>query len=97
MEQFGCMTVASGSDPKDIKIYGNVVYNSTALGGLLSTRTSAIRLSLQVYNNTFYNAPVVINNNGANVTQFQFKNNIVYSSSGVPLTDAEASNHVPFQ
>jgi hypothetical protein len=41
-----------------------------------------------MYNNTFYNAPVIISNNGATVTVFEFKNNIVDCGDGVPLTDA---------
>jgi hypothetical protein len=42
-----------------------------------------------MYNNTFYNAPVVINNNSATVSVFEFKNNIVYYTGGTPLTDPQ--------
>ena len=78
----------SGQDPKDLKIYGNLVYNSTAGGGFYIASGLGNQLSLRMYNNTFYNAPVVILNNRASVTLFEFKNNIVYYDGGVPLTDA---------
>jgi hypothetical protein len=78
----------SGQDPKDLKIYGNLVYNSTAGGGFYIAADLGNRLSLRVYNNIFYNAPVVILSNHASVSLFEFKNNIVYYSEGVPLTDA---------
>src|SRR5271166_4444661 len=78
----------NGQDPKDLKIYGNLVYNSTGGGGFYIASDLGNRLSLRMYNNTFYNAPVVILNNHASVTLFEFKNNIVYYSGGVPLTDA---------
>src|SRR5262249_35357159 len=48
----------SGQDPKDIKIYGNIAYNSTAAGGLVIGPDLGNTNSLLVYNNTFYNAPV---------------------------------------
>jgi hypothetical protein len=79
----------SGQDPKEINIYGNLVYNSTAAGGFYLGSDLGNRLSLRIYNNTFYNAPVVILNNRAAVTLFEFKNNIVYCSGGVPLTDTK--------
>ena len=78
----------SGQDPKDLKIYGNLVYNNT-IGGFYIGSDLGNRLSLRIYNNTFYNAPVVILNNRASVRIFEFKNNIVYYDGGVPLTDAE--------
>lgn len=77
----------SGGDPKDIKIYGNLVYNSTALAGLYIGTDLKLSMSLLVYNNTFYNAPVVVRSNGATINQFEFRNNIVYSTSGTPLSD----------
>ncbi len=80
----------SGKDPKDLKIYGNLVYNSTAGGGLYIGRDLGNTLRLLVYNNTFYDAPVVIFNNGATMTVFEFKNNIVHYGGGVPLTDSQS-------
>jgi hypothetical protein len=79
---------ASGGDPKDLKIYGNIVYNSTANGGLLVHNGLKNTLNLVVYNNTFVNAPVVVENSGVTVTAFEFKNNIVYSTGNTPLSDA---------
>ena len=66
------MTVRAVSDPKDVKIYGNVVYNSSSLGGLYLGSDLGDTLNLQVYNNTFYNAPVVISSNSANVNTVYF-------------------------
>jgi Right handed beta helix region len=78
----------SGKDPKDLKIYGNLIYNNTVGGGFYIGSDLGNTLSLLMYNNTFYNAPVIISNNGATVTLFEFKNNIVDCGDGVPLTDA---------
>jgi hypothetical protein len=79
----------SGKDPKDVKIYGNLIYNSTASGGFYIGSDLGNTLSLQMYNNTFYNAPILVSDNAATVTMFEFKNNIVYYTGGVPLTDAK--------
>ncbi len=79
----------SGADPKDIKVYGNVIYNSTTNGGFYIGSDLGNSLSLLVYNNTFYNSPVLISSNNATVTVFEFKNNIVYYNGGVPLTDSQ--------
>jgi hypothetical protein len=78
----------SGKDPKDLKIYGNLVCNNMAGGGLYIGSDLGNTLSLLVYNNTFYNAPVIVSPNCAIVTAFAFKNNIDFYSVGVPLTDA---------
>ena len=79
----------SGQDPKDLKIYGNLVYNNTVGGGFYIGSDLGNTLSLLVYNNTFYNAPVVISDNSAKVMVFEFKNNIVYYTGGVALTDSK--------
>ena len=79
----------SGTDPKDIKVYGNVIYNSTTNGGFYIGSDLGNSLSLLVYNNTFYNSPVLISSNNATVIVFEFKNNIVYYNGGVPLTDSQ--------
>lgn len=78
---------SSGGDPKDIKIYGNLVYNNTLNGGLLLESDLKSSNTLRVYNNTFYNAPVVVANSSASFPVFEFKNNIVHSTSRVPFTD----------
>jgi hypothetical protein len=45
-------------------------------------------VQLRVYNNTFYNAPVAVLNPAATFSVFEFRNNIVYYTGGVPLTDS---------
>ena len=85
----GIIRVYDGSspgDPKDLKIYGNLVYNNTTTGGLYLGSDLQNTLKLWVYNNTFYNAPVVMTNSSATVTTFEFKNNIVYYPGGTPIT-----------
>jgi hypothetical protein len=77
----------SGKDPKDLKIYGNVVYNSTARGGLYIGPDLGNTLRLLLFNNTFYNAPVIIANDRATMTALEFTNNIVYCDEGLALTD----------
>ena len=78
---------ASGKDPKDVKVYGNIVYNNTLNAGLLLDADLGSSNTLRVYNNTFYNNPVVINSSGATFPVFEFKNNLIYYPGGVPLTD----------
>lgn len=78
---------SSGHDPKDLKIYGNLVYN-VAGGGLYLGAELGNTLNLLVYNNTFYNAPVTFQNFSANVGVLEFKNNLVYHATGTPLTDS---------
>ncbi len=83
---------ASGGDTKDVKVYGNIVYNSTVNGGLLLATDLKNSLNLLVYNNTFYDAPVIVQRLNITVNAFEFRNNIVYSSgSSVPLTDDRPS------
>lgn len=80
----------SGKDPKDLKIYGNLICNNTAGGGFYIGSDLGNRLTLRTYNNTFYNAPVIIAENHASVAAFEFRNNIVYYRGGVPLLDTKA-------
>jgi hypothetical protein len=91
----------SGGDAQDIKVYGNIVYNSTKGGGLIVATDSKNTLSLLVYNNTFFNAPVRVNRTGATINPFEFKNNIVYYVGGLPLLDVDGhitahSNNIYF-
>jgi hypothetical protein len=80
---------SSPGDPKNLKIYGNLIYNNTITGGLYAGSTDLLNtLSLWVYNNTFYNAPVFFGNSSATASTFEFRNNIIYYSGGTPLTDA---------
>jgi hypothetical protein len=77
-----------GTGDKDAKLYGNVVLNSTTYAGFSLSGNSGA-LSLLVYNNTFYNAPVVVEGGSTAVSNFEFKNNIVYNASGIPLSDVD--------
>jgi hypothetical protein len=77
----------SGADPKDLKIYGNIVYNSTVAGGLVLGSDLGNTNRLLVYNNTFYNAPVSISNSAATFPVFEFRNNIVYYPGGNPINN----------
>lgn len=95
---------ADSSDPKDVKIYGNLVYNSTVNGGvLLGTDLHNNILNVLIYNNTFFNAPVMVDDLGlATITALDFRNNIVYFAGGAPLTDVARkitshSNNVYFR
>ncbi len=78
----------SGKDPKDVKVYGNIVYDNALNAGFLIGPDLGNSNTLRVYNNTFYNASVSINNNAASFAVFEFKNNIVYSTGGTSLTDS---------
>jgi hypothetical protein len=85
----GGIRLYSTTDPssKDVSIYGNVVYNSTANGGFvingdLRGTTNKIRL----YNNTFYNAPITVTSSHASYSLFDVRNNIVYYPGGTPIS-----------
>jgi chitodextrinase len=65
---------------KDIKIYGNLVFDNTVTGGLSLSGNSG-SLSLYVYNNTFYNTFVDFGAHSSSVQAFEFRNNIVVSAS----------------
>jgi hypothetical protein len=77
----------SGKDPKDVKIYGNIVYGNPSNGGLLLDNDLGNSNSLRVYNNTFVNAPVIVRAGSATFPVFEFSNNILYSTNGAPLTE----------
>lgn len=79
---------ASGSDPKQVDIYGNIVYGNSLGSGLLLGSDLGNSNSIRVIGNTFYNAPVVISSSSANFPVFDFKNNIIYQSGGIPLIDS---------
>jgi hypothetical protein len=74
----------AGADPKDIKIYGNIILNNTANGGL-SLASNSGTLNLLVYNNTFYNSFVRFTNHTSVVNTLDFINNIIHCTSAVPL------------
>ena len=79
---------SSGKDPKEVNVYGNVVFNNTQGAGLQIDPDLGSTNALRVYNNTFYNASVRINNTAATFSVLDFKNNIVVSSSSIPLIDS---------
>jgi hypothetical protein len=78
---------ASGGDEKDLRIYGNIVHSSTAGAGLLIHNGLKKSISLRVYNNTFYNAPVRVESSTATFSTFEFANNIIRYDGGVPFSD----------
>lgn len=79
---------SSGKDPKDVKIYGNLVFNNWSGAGFLIERDLGNSNSVLLYNNTFLNAPVVINNTTASFSILEFRNNIVVDDAKVPFADS---------
>jgi hypothetical protein len=77
-----------GNDPKDLQIYGNVVYNSTAAAGLRFHRRLGGSLTVRVFDNVFHNAPVRIENSRAHFRVLEFRDNVVSYAGGVPFIDA---------
>ena len=66
---------------KNIKLYGNIIYDNNATGGL-SLGGNSGTLDLLVYNNTFYNTFVDLGAHSSSVSSFELKNNIIqYASS----------------
>jgi hypothetical protein len=67
---------------KDVKIYGNLIFDNSITGGLSLAGAESGTLDLLVYNNVFYNTYVDFGGHSLNVHTLEFKNNIVqYSSS----------------
>ena len=75
----------SGSDPKDVKIYGNIIYGNPVNLGLVMLKSLGNSNSLWVYNNTFYNAVIIIDSPSATFPVFEFKNNVAFYSGGTPV------------
>ena len=76
----------STSDPKDVRIYGNIAYNSTANGGFVINSDLKGTNQIRLYNNTFYNAPITVTSSGATYSVFDVRNNIVYDTSGTAIS-----------
>jgi len=64
-------------DPKDVRIYGNIVYNSNSNGGFVINSDLKGTNSIRLYNNTFFNAPITVTPSSATYTTFDVRNNIV--------------------
>ncbi len=77
---------SSGSDPKDLKIYGNIVLNNPNAGLLLDSDVGGSN-QIRIYNNTFFKAPVRIQNTSATFPVLEFKNNVIYSPAAVPMIE----------
>lgn len=78
---------SSGKDPKDVRIYGNIIFNSPGSGGIYMGTDLGNTNSVRIYNNTFYNARVYIDAVNATFAPLEFKNNIFYNSSSTPIYD----------
>jgi hypothetical protein len=75
----------SGNDPKDVKIYGNIIYGNPVNLGLVMLKSLGNANSIRVYNNTFYNALIIIDCPSATFPVFEFRNNAVFYSGGPPI------------
>jgi len=74
----------NAGDPKQIDVYGNLILGNTVTGGL-SNSSNKNALTLKVYNNTFFNSFVNLTNT-TDTASVDFRNNIIYYTSGVPFT-----------
>ena len=61
---------------KNIKLYGNIIFDNTFAGGLNLGGTSGL-LDLVVYNNTFWNAYVDLGGHWATIAMLDVRNNII--------------------
>lgn len=77
----------SGGDPKDIQIYGNLVFNNLSGAGLRIGPDLRNANTLRIYNNTFYAAPVVIDNDQAVFPVLELRNNIIAYGDRPVLVD----------
>jgi hypothetical protein len=74
-----------GSDPKDVKIYGNILMNGNTGAGGISLSGNKGPLTLLVYNNTLYNSFVDFTHHTSSVNTLEFRNNIVHATTTIPL------------
>src|SRR5215472_4510680 len=84
----GGIRLYSSTDPssKDVSVYGNVVYNSTANGGFVINGDLKGTNSIRLYDNTFYNAPIAVTSSSASYSLFDVRNNIVYYPGGTAIS-----------
>jgi hypothetical protein len=66
---------------KDIKLYGNLIFDNTLTGGLSLAGAASGTLDLRVYNNVFYNTFVDLGAHSMTVRTLEVKNNIIQYSS----------------
>ena len=86
---------SSGKDPKDVKIYGNIIYNNSKNAGLLLGQDVGNSNRLLVYNNTFFGNGVLIDSSPATFPVFEFNNNLIYTPNGTALVDSgKITSHV---
>ncbi len=74
-----------GGDPKEVSIYDNVIYGNSRGAGLIVGRDLSGINVLRIFNNTFFDNPVVLDNRRATFPVFEFKNNVVYYKHGPAL------------
>ncbi len=75
-----------GTGTKAVDVYGNIILENEATGGLSFSGNSG-NITANIYNNTFYNAFVDLGNPGGSGT-INFRNNIIYELDDVCLTDS---------
>jgi hypothetical protein len=66
---------------KDIKLYGNLIFDNTLTGGLSLAGAASGNLDLRIYNNVFYNTWVDLGGHSMNVQTLEVRNNIIQYSS----------------
>jgi hypothetical protein len=72
----------SGSDPKEVNIYGNIIYGNPVNLGLVMLKSLKNSNTIRIYNNTFYNAVIIIDSPSATFPVFEFRNRFtVYSNN----------------
>jgi hypothetical protein len=86
----GCFLFYDGTsagDPKQVDIYGNLCYSNGSNTCLLVASGLRNANTIRFYNNTCYNAPVLIQNSAASFPTFAFTNNLVVCPSCQPMND----------
>jgi hypothetical protein len=83
---------AGTGDPKQVDIYGNIVYGNGTNQCLLVSSGLKNANTLRFYNNTCYNAPILIQNSTATFPTFALSNNIAVCPSCQPMNDQDSAS-----
>jgi hypothetical protein len=81
----GVIRLYKGGD-KSVDVYGNVVLENEATGGLSFSGNSGT-IAARIYNNTFFDSFVDIGDPTSTGT-IEFRNNLIYELDDIALTDA---------
>ncbi len=70
-----------------IQIYGNIIYNIGGRMGIMANYNLDNSFNALIYNNVLFDSGIIISSYPGSTDTLELKNNIIYSTSDIPLTD----------